>query len=89
MGTPREVSKHIFRLIEMIASGPQLVYLVFRPHDHATPDECVENVREMAASAGGELVICWLLWECPNVVVEAEFHAVWLSRLFQMSGFAS
>jgi hypothetical protein len=37
----------------------------------------VEQVKHVMENEGGELVLGWVIWEWPNVVLEAEPYAVW------------
>ena len=38
---------------------------------------CFENVRDVIAGRGGEIVYGWLVWQHGGIFVEAEHHAVW------------
>jgi hypothetical protein len=40
--------------------------------------ECFQNVRTHVKKHGGEVIDGWLVWETPPLIVEAEFHSVWL-----------
>ncbi|MDC7699567.1 hypothetical protein [Vogesella indigofera] len=39
--------------------------------------ECFRIVPEQVQAHGGKQVTGWTIWEWPNVLIEAEFHAVW------------
>lgn len=75
--TPREINKHIRRLLNKVAQGQIPVYLPVTPTPQAMPNECFQNVEANVLMHGGETIYGWLLWEWPHVLVEAEFHAVW------------
>jgi hypothetical protein len=38
---------------------------------------CFENVKNVIAERGGEIVYGWLVWQHGNIFVEAEHHSVW------------
>lgn len=59
--------------------GGQAVYLAVQSEPGAVLNECFPNVEAKMARAGGGMLCGWQLWEWPHVLVEAEFHAVWLS----------
>lgn len=45
----------------------------------AKPRDCTANVERVIDVHGGEMQLGWLLWEMlPGVMIEAEFHAVWV-----------
>jgi hypothetical protein len=45
----------------------------------AEPQECVGNVESVIEIHGGTVQYGWQLWETwPGVLIEAEFHAVWI-----------
>jgi hypothetical protein len=47
----------------------------------AKPDECTENVARVVEEHGGEASNGWRLWEpLPGLMIEAEFHMVWMSE---------
>ncbi|WP_237051002.1 SEC-C domain-containing protein [Lysobacter capsici] len=55
------------------------MYLAVKPDPEAFVNECFPNVEAKIVRAGGSMLCGWQLWEWPHVLVEAEFHAVWLS----------
>ncbi|WP_238978994.1 SEC-C domain-containing protein [Novilysobacter arseniciresistens] len=77
--TPPRVTRHIQRLIEKVVPGGQPVNLTVQPEAGAVVNECFPNVEAKIASAGGRMQCGWQIWEWPQVMVEAEFHAVWVS----------
>src|ERR1017187_10044264 len=38
---------------------------------------CFQNVRNVIAEQGGEIVYGWLVWQHGDIFVEAEHHGVW------------
>ena len=67
------------RLTETVVPGGEAIYLPVQPEADAVVNECFPNVELKIARAGGRMLCGWQLWEWPHVLVEAEFHAVWLS----------
>lgn len=82
--TPSEITRAVRRLAEKIAPGSQAAYLTVRPEAEAIVNECFPNVEAKMARAGGRMLCGWQLWEWPHVLVEAEFHAVWVSSEGEM-----
>jgi SEC-C motif len=77
--TPARIDPSVRRLIESLAPGRQARYLDVRPEPDAAIDGCFSNVRTKSERDGGRMLCGWQLWEWPRVLIEAEFHAVWLS----------
>lgn len=77
--TPKEVTKHVRRLMSKIAPGRDAIYLTVQPEHGAQVSECFPNVIEKISREGGSMLCGWQIWEWPHVLVEAEFHAVWVS----------
>ncbi len=45
----------------------------------AEPNECTSNVARQVQLKGGQVDYGWRLWETlPGLMIEAEFHAVWM-----------
>ncbi|TYT27417.1 SEC-C domain-containing protein [Luteimonas viscosa] len=63
----------------MVAPGQTPGYLQVQPTPTARVNECFLNVQEQVEAEGGQMLCGWQIWEWPNVLVEAEFHAVWFS----------
>ncbi len=77
--TPPEITRAVRRLIETVVSRGEAVYLPVKSEADAVVNECFPNVETKIARAGGHMLCGWQLWEWPHVLVEAEFHAVWVS----------
>ena len=76
---PPEMTRAVRRLIETVVPGGNAVHLSVEPDVNAVVNECFPNVEAKIASSGGRMLCGWQLWEWPHVLVEAEFHAVWVS----------
>ena len=78
--TPPEITRAVRRLIETVAApAGEAVYLMVQAEPDAVVNECFPNVEAKIARAGGHMLCGWQLWEWPHILVEAEFHAVWVS----------
>lgn len=66
-------------LFDKVVPGGNAVYLKIEPSDGSIVNECYGNVEEMIKKRGGFIQHGWQIWETlPGVMVEAEFHAVWV-----------
>jgi hypothetical protein len=77
--TPREITLQIMRLCKVLVSNPAPKHVVVVPESSAVLGECFDNVRRKVDVEGGTIQYGWQIWEWPNIYIEAEFHAVWLS----------
>lgn len=77
--TPTEVTRELVDLCTTLAPGVEPTYVVVRPIDGASANECFPLVNTAVLRDGGRLLLGWSLWELPGVFMEAEFHAVWAS----------
>ena len=82
--TPPQISRSIQRLIDKVTPNGEAVYLAVLPESDAVANECFPNVQAKIEREGGQMLCGWQIWEWPHVMVEAEFHAVWLSPEGQM-----
>lgn len=77
--TPKEITRAVRRLVEKVTPNGHAEYLLVQPELYAVVNECFPNVEAKVARDGGQMICGWQFWEWPRVLVEAEFHAVWLS----------
>ncbi len=78
-------SQVIQKLIERLVPGGESIYLDVEPVVGALENECYGNVDIAIKNAGGTIQYGWKLWETlPNVMAEAEFHAVWVDKNGEM-----
>lgn len=69
----------IRNLCSEIAPGSEPVYLKVETSDGAVINECYGNVETQIKEKGGSIQYGWQIWETlPEVLAEAEFHAVWV-----------
>ncbi|MGH8420768.1 MAG: SEC-C domain-containing protein [Pseudomonas fluorescens] len=77
--TPPEITRAVRRLADSVVRGAQPVYLRVQQEADAIAHECFPNVQAKIARDSGTMLCGWQLWGWPHVLVEAEFHAVWIS----------
>ncbi|MBQ4855881.1 SEC-C domain-containing protein [Rhodanobacter sp. B2A1Ga4] len=66
-------------MIAKVVPGQSASYLTVQPEPNAVVNECFPNVAAKIERSGGHMICGWQIWEWPHVMVEAEFHAVWVS----------
>jgi hypothetical protein len=76
---PKLIKPYVISFCRSIVENPEPCYVPLEPLDGAEPDSCFELVPKYVESHGGEMRTGWAIWEWPQVIIEAEFHAIWLS----------
>lgn len=65
-------------LCEQLVPNEKPIYLNVETINGTIEKECYKNVEYMIRNKGGSIQYGWQIWETlPNLMVEAEFHAVW------------
>jgi hypothetical protein len=75
--TPLEITIEIELFCSTVSMGQRPVFLDIQPAASAIPLECFDNVKKKVLQSGGAVQHGWRIWTWPDVMVEAEFHAVW------------
>jgi hypothetical protein len=75
--TPPQIDGEVRAFCSEINSKSNPTYVKVTPRDFALPRECFYNVRTAIESFGGQFAYGWTIWLWPNVLIEAEHHAVW------------
>lgn len=80
--TPEKITPKIKKLCEMIVpiSEINLQFVEVDVDSYALKLECIENVKKKINRDGGSIQYGWAIWEWPHIMVEAEFHAVWVDQ---------
>ncbi len=73
---PRKITKEIKKFANQITKKPNLKILTIKPDINSENGECFKNVENYIKSNDGNIQYGWIIWETPNVMLEAEFHAV-------------
>jgi len=55
------------------------IYLDVTPESYAEINECIPAVNQKIEKEGGSVQLGWQIWQIPQIMIEAEFHAVWKS----------
>lgn len=74
-----DAQSHPVRLIEQELGLPPNAAIVvpYEAVNGARALYCFQNVRDVVAEKGGQIVNGWLVWQHEKFFVEAEHHAVW------------
>jgi hypothetical protein len=76
---PANISNYVIAFCSEITPEPEPIYLLVEPFNGSTPNECYINVGKYIQANGGSVQYGWQIWEWSNIMIEAEFHAVWVS----------
>jgi hypothetical protein len=75
---PPDCHSHPVNLIEQkLGLTDAAIAVPFESVANAKEQSCFQNVRNVIAEQGGEIVYGWLVWQHGNIFVEAEHHSVW------------
>lgn len=78
--TPQEITKKILKFCkEKIDSATKPVFLKLAPVGNCRLLDCFGNVENWIKDNGGSIQYGWIIWDNPNIFIEAEFHAVWVN----------
>lgn len=76
MMTPTEIDNDVTKLISVICPNSVPIYLTVEPERYVQVKQCFPAVAEKIRRDGGSQVLGWQIWKS-DILVEAEFHAVW------------
>lgn len=76
--SPKEIDSDVKKLISIVCPGSKPIYLKVQPENYSEINECFPAVQEKIRRDGGFWVLGWQIWKS-EVLIEAEFHAVWKS----------
>ncbi len=76
---PDKVTSPIKTLINRIAPGEQPQYVKVLIESDAEIGECFASLERKIKRNGGRIQFGWAIWYLPGILMEAEFHAVWIS----------
>jgi hypothetical protein len=75
--SPEPLSRPVSLIEQKIGLTDAAILVPFESVPHTKERFCFENVRNVIADRGGEIVYGWLVWQHGNIFVEAEHHSVW------------
>lgn len=79
MRPPKLIKPDVVRFCRTIVPEAVPVYVPVIPIPEGDVNNCFSNVEKNTAQNGGKQIIGWAVWERPSVLIEAEFHSIWLS----------
>jgi hypothetical protein len=74
---PRRISEVVRDFCRGVVAEAEPTYLAVTPFPEDVERDCFMNVERHIADDGGSIQHGWRIWEWPNTMIEAEFHAVW------------
>ena len=77
--TPRQITEDIDRLCKELDRSVQPIFVRVKLEPDAERAECTRNVHKKIMRAGGQIRFGWVIWEIPNIMIEAIYHAIWIS----------
>lgn len=76
---PEKVTSPIKKLCNRVALGQVPRYVEVRVEPDAEGNDCFVNIEKKIARSGGHVQYGWAIWYVPGVLMEGEFHSVWVS----------
>jgi len=76
---PEKIDHRIASLVEEIGVSEKPLYIDVTPEPYAEVKECFSAVNRKVSRDGGNCQLGWQVWQIPDIMIEAEFHAVWKS----------
>lgn len=75
------VTLQLHALCRKLAPDSELLLVPNEPVEGASVNNCFPNVRRIVQDQGGMCEYGWQIWEVfPRMLLEAEFHAVWIDQ---------
>lgn len=74
---PRSIAGIVASFCQSVVPGSAPVYVQCLPDGRCQANECFNNVQLMMSLYGGSMLCGWTIWLIPQIMIEAEFHAVW------------
>lgn len=75
--TPKEISKEIYDFCKEIDHSNKPLFIEVEPKENVRFNYCLTDVARYVKEKGGSEVFGWIIWECPKVFLNAQFHACW------------
>ncbi|MGD9276490.1 MAG: SEC-C metal-binding domain-containing protein [Candidatus Pacearchaeota archaeon] len=76
--TPKEINGKITEFCKEIDSTTKPIFVELLHVEDYICGECYGNVDNHIRKHGGDIQYGWIIWEHPDVLLDAEFHAVWV-----------
>lgn len=78
--TPTSINKKILNFCKKIDPTTEPIFVNFTLTEGSINGECYGNVENYIKKNGGGSEDGWIIWETPNVWLEAEFHRIWVNN---------
>lgn len=77
--TPENISEDILEIAQHINPNLPPYYVEILPDSSSLPNECFINVQKKVENIGGSIRYGWKVWEWEKIIIELNFHSIWLS----------
>jgi len=77
--TPVKISEHIVTFCKKLDPRQKPIFVPVIPSPSVRADHCFYDVQKKTSADGGRIQYGWTIWGKPGVLLEAEFHAIWVS----------
>lgn len=78
MQCPESITPSVSRFADTLVPGQEAVYIDCEPLTDRESLDCFPIVEDYVAIHGGRRELGWSIYFWPRVLLEAEFHAVWV-----------
>lgn len=79
MFPPKLIKPYVVSFCRSVVRDPAPRFVPVRARVGAEVMDCFGTVPEQVQEHGGTMVVGWAIWEWPDVLIEAEYHGIWLS----------
>jgi len=77
--TPRQITENIYKLCKELDNTQQSFFVRIKLEPEAKLSKCAQNVLSNIKKDGGQIQFGWAIWEIPDIMIEAIYHAIWIS----------
>lgn len=77
--TPTSIDERVRALCSKLVPNRDPIYVPVQPEHDAEIEDCFVNVARKVDREGGTILHGWQIWDWVGVLIEAEFHAIWVS----------
>jgi hypothetical protein len=77
--TPNKITEEIFKLCKELDNTEEPIFVKVNLEQDAKRAECTKNVHNKIRRDGGRIQFGWAIWELSNIMIEAIYHALWIS----------
>jgi hypothetical protein len=78
--TPQFITNTIRNFCKEIDSTTNPLFVPVEPKPSCEINDCFNNVERQIKRNNGNKQHGWIIWEIPDIFLEAEFHAVWVDE---------